>query len=38
MLNYAIRRLLISVPTLCLISLVIFSLLKMAPGDPLSQL
>ncbi|RWC86937.1 ABC transporter permease [Mesorhizobium sp.] len=38
MLNYAIRRLLIAIPTLLLISLVIFSLLKMAPGDPLSQL
>ncbi|RWP03383.1 ABC transporter permease [Mesorhizobium sp.] len=38
MLNYAIRRLLIAVPTLFLISLLIFSLLKMAPGDPLSQL
>jgi len=38
MLNYAIRRLLIVVPTLLLISLVIFSLLKLAPGDPLSQL
>ncbi|TIX03967.1 MAG: ABC transporter permease [Mesorhizobium sp.] len=38
MLNYAIRRLLIAVPTLFLISLMIFSLLKLAPGDPLSQL
>ncbi|RWE18981.1 MAG: ABC transporter permease [Mesorhizobium sp.] len=38
MLNYAIRRLLVSVPTLFLISLMIFSLLKLAPGDPLSQL
>ncbi|MER9223905.1 ABC transporter permease [Mesorhizobium sp. M0644] len=38
MLNYAIRRLLIAIPTLLLISLVIFSLLKIAPGDPLSQL
>ncbi|MER8976700.1 ABC transporter permease [Mesorhizobium sp. M0800] len=38
MLKYAIRRLLLAVPTLFLISLVIFSLLKLAPGDPLSQL
>ncbi|MER9152758.1 ABC transporter permease [Mesorhizobium opportunistum] len=38
MLNYAIRRLIIAVPTLLLISLIIFSLLKLAPGDPLSQL
>ncbi|MDX8462462.1 ABC transporter permease [Mesorhizobium humile] len=38
MLNYAIRRMLIAVPTLFLISLAIFSLLKIAPGDPLSQL
>lgn len=37
MLNYAVRRLLIAVPTLILISLIIFSLLKLAPGDPLSQ-
>ncbi|RVC72315.1 ABC transporter permease [Mesorhizobium sp. M4A.F.Ca.ET.022.05.2.1] len=38
MLKYAIRRLLFAVPTLLLISLLIFSLLKLAPGDPLSQL
>lgn len=38
MLNYAIRRLLSAVPTLLIISLVIFSLLKLAPGDPLAQL
>lgn len=37
MLNYTVRRLLIAVPTLILISLIIFSLLKLAPGDPLSQ-
>lgn len=37
MLNYAIRRLLLAVPTLLLISLIIFSLLKLAPGDPLSD-
>lgn len=38
MLSFAIRRLLLAVPTLLLISLIIFSLLKLAPGDPLSQL
>lgn len=38
MLNYTIRRLLIAVPTLLLISLIVFSLLKLAPGDPLSQM
>lgn len=38
MLNYAIRRLLIAAPTLLLISLIVFSLLKLAPGDPLSEL
>lgn len=38
MLNYAIRRLLIAVPTLLLISLVVFTLLKLAPGDPLADL
>lgn len=38
MLNYAIRRLLIAVPTLVLISLIIFLLLDLAPGDPTAQL
>lgn len=38
MFNYAIRRLFIAVPTLLLISLIVFSLLKLAPGDPLSEL
>ncbi|RXH29750.1 ABC transporter substrate-binding protein [Bradyrhizobium nanningense] len=38
MLNYAIRRMLIAVPTLLLISLVVFSLIKLAPGDPLSEM
>ena len=37
MLTYTFRRLLIAVPTLLLISLVIFLLLDFAPGDPLSQ-
>src|SRR5919202_3523132 len=37
MTTYAIRRLLIAVPTLLLISLVVFTILALAPGDPLSQ-
>ncbi|MBV1864853.1 MAG: ABC transporter permease [Rhodobacteraceae bacterium] len=37
MLNFTIRRLLISVPTLVFISLVIFLLLQLAPGDPMAQ-
>lgn len=38
MLNYAVRRLLTAIPTLFLISLIVFSLLKLAPGDPLSEM
>ncbi len=37
MLTFTIRRLLLAVPTLLLISLVIFLLLKLAPGDPMAQ-
>jgi peptide/nickel transport system permease protein len=37
MLNYTIRRLLIAIPTLLFISLIIFLLLDMAPGDPMGQ-
>lgn len=37
MLNYTLRRLLIAIPTLLFISLIIFSLLKLAPGDPMAQ-
>jgi len=37
MTKYAIRRLLIAVPTLLLISVVVFTVLALAPGDPLSQ-
>jgi len=37
MLNFTIRRLLISIPTLVFISLVIFLLLQLAPGDPMAQ-
>jgi peptide/nickel transport system permease protein len=38
MLNYIIRRLLFAVPTLLFISLVIFLLLDLAPGDPTAQM
>ncbi|WP_147106160.1 ABC transporter permease [Tateyamaria sp. syn59] len=37
MLTYTIRRLLLSIPTLLFISLVIFGLLQLAPGDPMAQ-
>ena len=38
MLRYTIRRLLFAVPTLFVISLMIFTLLDLAPGDPTGQL
>ena len=37
MLTFTIRRLLLAIPTLLLISLVIFLLLELAPGDPMAQ-
>jgi len=37
MLTYTIRRLVLSVPTLLFISLCIFLLLQLAPGDPMAQ-
>lgn len=37
MLSFTIRRLLLAVPVLLVISLVIFLLLDLAPGDPLNQ-
>ncbi|GAB5436499.1 ABC transporter permease [Falsiruegeria mediterranea] len=37
MLTFTIRRLVLAVPTLLFISLVIFLLLEMAPGDPMAQ-
>ena len=37
MLTYTLRRLLVSIPTLLFISLVIFLLLELAPGDPMAQ-
>jgi peptide/nickel transport system permease protein len=36
--QYIIRRILTAIPTLLLISLIIFLLLDMAPGDPSSNL
>ncbi|MCZ7675516.1 MAG: ABC transporter permease [Roseovarius sp.] len=38
MLSYALRRLAYAVPTLLFISLVLFALLDLAPGDPMAQL
>lgn len=35
--QYIIRRLLIAIPTLLIISFIIFAILALAPGDPLSQ-
>ncbi len=37
MLTYMIRRLVLAVPTLLFISLAIFMLLQLAPGDPMAQ-
>lgn len=37
MLNFTIRRLLLAIPTLIFISLVIFLLLELSPGDPLGD-
>ena len=37
MFTYTLRRLLIAVPTVLMISLVIFMLLELAPGDPMSD-
>ena len=36
--RYVIRRTLFAIPTLVLISLIIFAILDLAPGDPTSQL
>lgn len=38
MLNYTLRRLLLAVPTLLIISLLIFLLLDFAPGDPTANM
>ncbi|MFW2542614.1 ABC transporter permease [Primorskyibacter sp. 2E107] len=37
MLTYALRRLILSIPTLLFISFVIFMLLQLAPGDPMAD-
>jgi peptide/nickel transport system permease protein len=37
MLTFAVRRLILSIPTLLFISFVIFMLLQLAPGDPMAQ-
>ena len=37
MLNFTLRRLLLAIPTLLFISLVIFLLLELSPGDPLGD-
>src|SRR5437868_13007090 len=37
MTRYLVRRLLLAIPTLLLISFVLFAILSLAPGDPLSQ-
>jgi peptide/nickel transport system permease protein len=38
MTRYLIRRVLVAIPTLIAISMVIFTILALAPGDPLSEL
>ena len=38
MLTFALRRLLMAIPTLILISLVLFMLLELSPGDPLADM
>jgi len=35
--RYFLRRILMAVPTLIVISIVVFGILALAPGDPLSQ-
>jgi peptide/nickel transport system permease protein len=38
MLTYALRRLLLAIPTLLLISLIIFLMVDLAPGSPMSEI
>jgi len=38
MFTYTVRRLIIAIPTLLFISLIIFLLLDLAPGDPMAQM
>src|SRR3989440_3809325 len=35
--RYVVRRVLLAIPTLLMISLVLYAILSLAPGDPLSQ-
>jgi peptide/nickel transport system permease protein len=35
--RYVVRRLLIAIPTLLVISFVVYAILALAPGDPLGQ-
>src|SRR5437763_14093172 len=35
--RYLVRRILLAIPTLLMISFVLFAILSLAPGDPLSQ-
>ena len=37
MISFILRRLLIAIPTLIIISLVVFLLLNLAPNDPMAQ-
>jgi len=37
MTQYIVRRILVAIPTLMLISMIIFAVLALAPGDPLAQ-
>ena len=37
MVKYLIQRILISIPTLIAISIVIFTILALAPGDPMGE-
>ena len=38
MINYIIRRLLLAIPTLLIISFIIFAILDLAPNDPTGNL
>ena len=38
MINYIIRRLLLAIPTLLVISFIIFAILDLAPNDPTGNL
>ena len=38
LIQYVIRRLLVAIPTLSVISLIIFLILDLSPGDPMSEI